>query len=289
MNTEFGGIRMKTQCSVCFRHCSPAEGETGFCRARTMKNGKMVCTNYGELTAAGLDPVEKKPLHRFYPGSMILSVGSYGCNLRCPFCQNNEISMISPREARTRFVPPEELAGLALKLRDQNNIGVAFTYNEALIGFEYVRDTARLVHENGMKNVVVTNGTASLEVLEELKPHIDAMNIDLKSFNAGYYRDVLGGDLAAVKSFIAEAVRFCHVEITTLIVPGENDSEEEMRAITSWIASLKNGKGSDIPLHITRFFPNYRMTDRPATEIGKIRRLVGIAREKLDYVFPGNC
>jgi len=280
---------MKTQCSVCFRRCSPAEGETGFCRARTMKNGKMVCTNYGKLTAVALDPIEKKPLRRFCPGSMILSVGSYGCNLHCPFCQNNEISMIRPQEARTRFVSPEELAGLALELRDRHNIGIAFTYNEALIGYEYVRDTARLVHKNGMKNVIVTNGTASPEVLEELKPYIDAMNIDLKSFREDYYRDILGGDLSMTKAFITEAVRFCHVEITTLIVPGINDSEEEMRAITSWIASLKNGKGHDIPLHITRFFPRYRMTDRPATEIDKIFRLLSVAREKLDYVYPGNC
>ena len=280
---------MKNQCSVCFRHCSPVEGETGFCRARTMKDGKMICTNYGKLTAVALDPIGKKPLRRFYPGSMILSVGSYGCNLHCPFCQNNEISMITPQEAKTRFVTPQELAGLALELRDRNNIGIAFTYNEALIGYEYVRDTARLVHKNGMKNVIVTNGTASLEVLEELKPYIDAMNIDLKSFRSDYYRDVLGGDLAMTKAFIAEAARFCHIEITTLIVPGENDTEEEIRAITSWIASLKNGKGHDIPLHITRFFPRYQMTDRPATEISKIYRLLSIAREKLDYVFPGNC
>ncbi len=188
-------------CEVCFRHCRIPEGETGFCGGRICRNGRITAGNYGKLSALALDPIEKKPLNRFFPGSMILSVGSYGCNLRCPFCQNHEISWSeeSRREAeRAERITPEELAEAAESCRDRGNIGVAYTYNEPLIGYEFVRDTARLVQEKGMKNVLVTNGTASLPVLEEILPFIDAMNIDLKGFTDRYYRDVLAGSRFAM-------------------------------------------------------------------------------------------
>ncbi|MBO5993982.1 MAG: radical SAM protein, partial [Firmicutes bacterium] len=182
---------------------------------------------------------------------------------------------------------------LAYKYRNQGNIGVAFTYNEPLVGYEYVRDTARLIHEKGMKNVLVTNGTASLEILEELKPYVDAMNIDLKGFTDRYYSEVLGGSRQMTMAFIEETVKFCHVELTTLIVPGENDSEEEIREMTEWIAGLKDAEGktigSEIPLHISRFFPRFNMTDREATDVGLIYRLAEVARERLKYVYTGNC
>ena len=175
----------------------------------------------------------------------------------------------------------------------EGNIGVAFTYNEPLIGYEYVRDTAKLVHEAGLVNVMVTNGTAELSILEELAPYVDAMNIDLKGFTESWYRDILGGDLDMVKDFIREAVKICHVELTTLIIPGENDSEDEMREMTSWIAGLRGGNGDimgkEIPLHISRFFPRFHMTDRGATDVRLIYRLADIAREKLRYVYTGNC
>ena len=277
-------------CKVCFRHCNIPEGGLGFCGARTCTDGEVTAANYGRVTSLALDPIEKKPLARFMPGSMILSAGSYGCNLRCPFCQNYQISWSEEAYRfadRAEYIPPDELARIALACRDRGNIGVAFTYNEPLIGYEYIRDTAKLVHEQGMVNVIVTNGTADLQVLSELAPYIDAMNIDLKGFTDRYYNGVLGGDRAMTMAFIEEAVKHCHVELTTLIVPGENDSEDEIRRMTEWIAGLTNGE--EIPLHISRFFPRFRMTDRDATKVRLVYRLADVARERLRYVYTGNC
>lgn len=286
-------------CPVCPHHCSLKEGQYGRCRARKNEKGTIICVNYGRITALALDPVEKKPLRHFFPGSMILSAGSYGCNLSCPFCQNYQISMAGSEEKETahyvtdeaaagvpdfREITPEELAELAEDLRGRGNIGVAFTYNEPLVGYEFVRDTARLVQERGMKNVLVTNGTAELPVLEEILPYIDAMNIDLKGYTRDYYRK-LGGDLDTVKAFIKRAAKVCHVELTTLIVPGENDSMEEMERQAGWIA----GVDPDIVLHVTRFFPRYRMKDRNATDVKTIYRLRDAAGKYLKHVYTGNC
>lgn len=277
------------RCEVCFRHCELNEGETGACRARVCRDGKSVADNYGMITSLALDPIEKKPLYRFEPGSLILSVGSYGCNLKCPFCQNVEISLADGRESpEAEYVSPEELCSIAIRYRNRGNIGVAYTYNEPLVGYEYVRDTAKLVRRAGMKNVLVTNGCVMPEVLEELKLYIDAMNIDLKCFNEKYYRDVLKGDLETVKSFIIRALGFGHVELTTLIIPGENDSEEEMEALSSWVHEQELAAGKDIALHITRFFPRSRYSDRMPTEVGKIYRLAEVARRRLKYVYEGN-
>lgn len=277
---------MKTICQVCMHHCALEPGQTGLCRARKNEGGEIVCENYGRITSMALDPIEKKPLYDFQPGSMILSVGSFGCNLRCPFCQNHEISMADREAFETGQVSPQQLADTALIWRKQKkagNIGIAYTYNEPLVGWEFVRDTARLVREYGMVNVLVTNGTAAPEVLEELLPWIDAMNIDLKGFRGEYYRK-LGGDLETVKAFIAGAAESCHVELTTLVVPGENDSPEDMEAQAKWIAGLS----PSIPLHITRFFPRYHMQDREATEVELLYRLAGIAGRYLEKVYVGN-
>ena len=283
-------------CEVCFRRCKPAEGQTGACGARIVRNGKAVPLYYGRLSSLALDPIEKKPLKRFHPGSMILSAGSLGCNLNCPFCQNHEIARTESAEAlglHTEEVPPEKLVMLAEACRKRGSIGIAFTYNEPLVGYEYVRDTAKLAHQKGLLCVLVTNGTAAPWVLEEIAPYIDAMNIDLKGFTDRYYRDVLKGDLDMTRDFIREAVRRCHVELTTLIVPGENDSPEEMLAMSGWIAGLKGvyaGKDAgEIPLHISRFFPRYRMADRKPTEIRTVYDLVRTAKQNLKYVYPGNC
>ena len=282
-------------CEVCFRRCSPAEGQKGACGARICRGGSIQPAYYGQLSSLALDPIEKKPLARFHPGSMILSAGSLGCNLRCPFCQNHEIAQAEGGRfsAGTDGVSPEKLVELAEYYRKRGNIGIAFTYNEPLVNYEYVRDTARLARGCGLLCVMVTNGTASLPVLEELAPYIDAMNIDLKGFTDRYYRDVLKGDRGMVTAFIREAVRRCHVELTTLIVPGENDTREEMLELSGWIAGLQGvygGRaGRDIPLHISRFFPRHRMTDRPPTEIRKVYELVRAAETNLRYVYPGNC
>ena len=283
------------QCDVCFRHCELRDGQTGPCGARAAEGGEVRPVYYGKVSALALDPIEKKPLAMFHPGSRILSVGMLGCNLHCPFCQNHEIAQREGAEfpADTRELSPAVLAEMADNCRDLGNIGVAFTYNEPLVCWEYVRDTAKLVHEKGMLNVMVTNGCADLGILEKLSPYIDAMNIDLKGFTDRYYRDVLGGDRKMVMDFIREAVKRCHVELTTLVVPGENDSEGEMRELSGWVAGLQDvygGKpGSEIPLHISRFFPRYRMTGKKPTDVGKVYSLVKVAEESLRYVYPGNC
>ncbi len=277
---------MKTICQVCMHHCALEPGQTGLCGARKNQDGDIICANYGRITSMALDPIEKKPLKDFHPGSMILSVGSYGCNLRCPFCQNYEISMADSGAFDTEYVSPGQLADIALRWKEQKrtgNIGVAYTYNEPLVGWEYVRESARLVRESGMVNVLVTNGTASMEVLEELLPWMDAMNIDLKGFREEYYRK-LGGDLETVKSFIARAAEVCHVELTTLIVPGENDSLMDMEAQAKWIAGLQPA----IPLHITRFFPRYHMQDREATDVEQLYSLARTAGKYLEKVYVGN-
>lgn len=274
---------MKIICPVCMHHCALREGQTGICRARKMTDGRIISLNYGRITAMALDPVEKKPLNRFFPGSNILSVGSFGCNLRCPFCQNHEISMHG-EEIPAEQMSPEALVELAVSLAVKGNIGVAYTYNEPLIGYEYVRDTARLVRRAGMKNVVVTNGCIDPDILEELLPDLDALNIDLKGFTDRYYQK-LGGDLETVKRFIRRAQSSCHIELTTLIVPGENDTEDEMEHLASWVRSVN----PSIPLHVTRFFPRYRMSDFPATSVQTVYMLADTARKQLDYVYTGNC
>ena len=278
------------RCDVCFHHCDIPEGRRGFCGARTCADGKVIAENYGKNTSLALDPIEKKPLRRFHPGSRILSVGSYGCNLCCPFCQNHGVSWSAEAmdwADRAEYIAPEALAELAVQLKPRGNIGLAFTYNEPLVGWEYVRDAAALSHARELVNVLVTNGTAALPVLEALAPHIDAMNIDLKGFTERYYTRVLGGSLDMVRAFIARAAELCHVELTTLIVPGENDSEAEMRALSGWVAGLKGGR--DIPLHISRFFPRFHMLDRPATDVGRVYRLAEVAQEQLKHVYTGNC
>lgn len=284
------------KCDVCFHHCDIPEGRRGFCGARRNVGGAVVAENYGRLTALALDPVEKKPLRRFHPGGMILSAGSYGCNLRCPFCQNHGISWSEEAMGcaeKAERMTPEALVDMALRLKPRGNVGLAFTYNEPLIGWEFVRDAAALAHEAGLVNALVTNGTAELHVLEALAPHIDAMNIDLKGFTEAYYSRVLGGRLNVVKAFIARAAQVCHVELTTLIVPGENDTEDEMRALAAWVSGLKDASGgrigAEIPLHISRFFPRFHMTDRPATDVRRVYRLADVAREYLTHVYTGNC
>ncbi len=274
---------MSLKCDICFHHCELDEGRTGLCRARANRGGQIVPLNYGRLTSLALDPIEKKPLRRFHPGGLVLSLGSFGCNLRCPFCQNAEISMAGA-EFPARDYSPEALVQLALALRPRGNLGLAYTYNEPLVGYEFVRDCAAMVREAGMFNVLVTNGTIEEAPWRALLPLIDAVNIDLKGFTEAWYRR-LGGDLETVKRSIALAAEACHLEVTTLVVPGCNDGEDELRALSGWLASLS----PDIPLHISRFFPRHRMNDLPPTPVDTVYRLAAVARERLRYVYTGNC
>ena len=272
-------------CTICPRRCNLSEGQTGFCRTRKCEAGIVRPIGYGKITSMALDPIEKKPLYHFYPNSKILSVGSFGCNLRCPFCQNHQISMAGIENIPFKEISPQELASMALALKNtpQGNLGVAFTYNEPLIGFEFVYDTAKLLKENGLKVVLVTNGFVNQAPLEKLLPFVDAMNIDLKGFTQEYY-DYVGGKLDDVLQTIKTAYRVCHIELTTLVVPGKNDNEDKIEAQAEWIASLSD----QIPLHLSRYFPCYQSTI-PATPIEKVHALCQLAGKYLKHVYAGNC
>lgn len=272
-----------TECELCFHACRLEIGQDGFCRARRNVDGVITLIHYGSVTSVALDPIEKKPLLHFFPGKKILSIGGYGCNLRCPFCQNYSISMSGDKTSRTSPLSPQEVVALALQYQTKGNIGVAYTYNEPLIAFEYVLDTAKLVHEAGMKNVLVTNGTINEAPLLRLLPYIDAMNIDLKGFTPAFYAK-LQGDLETVKHTIERSAKECHVEITTLIIPGENDSDDDMRAQAKWLASIN----PEMPLHLSRFFPHYLWIDKPATPLETLVRLQKIASGYLKNVYLGN-
>lgn len=273
----------KKVCEICPRHCCLAVGEIGFCRARKNFGDRIFPLNYGELTSLALDPIEKKPLYHFFPKSFILSAGSYGCNLNCPFCQNFEISMADSNFPTKNF-SPEELANIAVELIPKKNIGIAFTYNEPFISYEFIYDTAKILKSFGLKSVLVTNGNISEGALKKILPLIDAMNIDLKGFNQKIY-DELGGDFETVKKTIEISAKSCHVEVTSLIVPQMNDSENEMLAESEWLANIS----AEIPLHVSRFFPRYKVLDRPPTDIKKIYRLAELARRFLKFVYTGNC
>lgn len=274
----------KAKCSICPHACLLDEGQVGICRARYAKDGEVVCGNYGRISSFALDPIEKKPLARFFPGTYVLSFGSYGCNLRCPFCQNASIATASADEVEWHYLTPKMLVDTALNLHDKGCIGLAFTYNEPFISYEFVRDTARLAHEKGLVNVVVSNGMINEEPLEDLLPLIDAANIDLKAWSEEAYRR-LGGNLQAVKACIEHiAQNRCHLEVTTLVVPGLSDDEEDIDEASLWLASLN----PSIPYHLTRFFPAYRMLDASPTPIAKLKRLARIAGKHLDDVILGN-
>ncbi len=271
-------------CELCPHHCRLSEGGTGFCGARGNRGGEVVCLNYGQVTSLALDPIEKKPLYHFHPGSVILSLGSYGCNLRCPFCQNYEISQAGEAQARTRSILPGELLALALQTREQyGSIGVAFTYNEPLVSYEYLRDCAQLLRTHGLAVVLVTNGQACAAPLSQLLPLVDAMNVDLKGFSQEFYT-WLQGNLVTTKQTIQMAVAAgVHVEVTTLVIPGRNDSPRAMSDEASWLASLS----PDLPLHISRYFPRYHC-DIPQTPRHTLAELQHIARRYLHYVYVGN-
>ncbi len=279
-------MAQKAQCLLCPHRCRLAEGRCGVCRARICREGKVIDLAYAQISALALDPIEKKPLRRFHPGSWILSLGSCGCNLRCPFCQNSGISMRAP-DPRDETLLPEDLVALALKLKESDprgNLGVAFTYNEMLAPhYEYVRDCAALAKERGLATVLVTNGFIEERPLLELLPLIDAANVDLKGFSEGFYK-WLGGSLKSVKRSLELMAGKIHLEVTTLVIPGKNDSAEEMDAECAFLEALS----PEIPLHLSRFFPRYKCADLPPTPPETVLSLCDIARRRLKYVFPGN-
>jgi pyruvate formate lyase activating enzyme len=269
-----------TRCGLCPQACGISEGSTGICRTRTTSGTRLELLNYGEYTSLGMDPIEKKPLYHFYPGWDILSIGGRGCNLTCDFCQNCEISQ---GDAPTRQIEPEQLAAEVENYRGRS-IGIAFTYNEPFIWFEFIRDTAPLVKKNGQKIVLVTNGFVNPEPLRELLPYIDAMNVDLKSFDDEFYRKYCGGSVAPVKDTIsAAAAAGVWIEVTLLLIPSLNDNPDMLRAQAEWIASISK----NIPFHISRYHPCHKL-DLPPTPLNTLKRAWEIASEHLNYAYLGN-
>lgn len=270
------------RCDLCPHYCSLKKGATGYCRARKNEGGQIVSLTYGKWTAISLDPIEKKPLAYFYPGTKILSLGTFGCNMACPFCQNNEISRATIDSARFIEMSPEEVVQLALQERSRGNIGIAFTYNEPLINYECVMETAQLAKEAGLITVMVSAGQINPDYLEPLLPYIDAWNIDLKSFSKFAYRE-LGGDLYTTLKTIRMAHEAAHVEITTLVVPGISDDLEKFQEQVNYLADLD----PNVPLHLTSYLPCYEYLE-PATDIGLMKQMEEMAREKLTRVKLGN-
>jgi pyruvate formate lyase activating enzyme len=268
-------------CRLCPKHCTIAEGRTGFCRTRQNTGGKLYALNYARSTGQALDPIEKKPLYHFYPGSTILSLGTWGCNFACQFCQNWHIAQAQPETAE---LEPRAAAILARQLVSRGNIGIAYTYSEPSVWYEYILDTAALVRDDGLKNVLVSNGFINPEPLAQLLPVIDAMNIDVKAFNDEFYQTVCAGRLEHVKRTVELAASRCHVEITTLLVPGLNDAVGELTGLAKWLAGIS----PDIPLHFSRYFPNYKM-DAPPTPLSTLELAYETARQFLNYVYIGNA
>jgi len=273
----------RADCKVCPRLCKIPPGKRGFCRVRENRDGVLYAVNYGQCSARALDPIEKKPLYHFHPGSLILSLGTVGCNLHCGFCQNWQIAHESPP---TVYLAPEQAVELARQQKEDGYpcVGLAYTYSEPFMWYEYVYDTAILARRAGLKNVLVTNGYINEEPLLALLPYIDAMNIDVKAFTDDFYQTNCAGRLDPVLRTVETAAKHCHVEITTLLVTGLNDSAEEVERLTDWLAALD----PEIPLHFSRYFPNYKMT-LPPTSLQSLSRARETALKKLRYVYIGNA
>ncbi|HAJ57764.1 MAG TPA: AmmeMemoRadiSam system radical SAM enzyme [Candidatus Omnitrophica bacterium] len=267
------------QCFLCPHFCRIKDGGIGFCGVRKNTGGLLYTLNYGRVAAMALDPIEKKPLYHYHPGEFILSVGTVGCNLSCLFCQNWSIA--KEVQAPTEPMTSEEIVE---KARQLNSFGIAYTYNEPFIWYEFVLETAKLARRAGLQNVLVTNGYVTLKPLKGLLPFIDAMNIDIKSIEDEFYRKTCSGTVAEVLETIKTSVKNCHVELTNLIIPTLNDSDENFTRLVDWIYE---NLGRDVPLHFSRYFPCYKMTI-PPTPIEALKRAEGIAKKKLKYVYLGN-
>ena len=265
-------------CELCPQACVIPEGGHGICLGRSNRDGVLTAENFGRTVSVAMDPIEKKPLYHVCPGRSVLSIACNGCNLRCDFCQNWSISQM---KAQTTPLPPAELVKLASESR---SFGVAYTYTEPLVWFEYLLQAGALAKEGGLKNILVTNGVLNEAPLRELLPLVDAMNIDLKSMKESFYRDYCHIDgAAAVKRTIRTAAETCFVEVTNLIIPGLNDSDEDLRELVAFVADVS----PSIPLHFSRYFPTHKM-NIPATPVSTLLRAKEIARERLQYVYLGN-
>ena len=279
----------KIRCLLCPHRCIIKEGQSSRCLSRKNIDGKLYSLNYGKVLGAALDPIEKKPLYRFYPSTYIFSVGTFGCNFDCLFCQNHSLVHSVPIEEKTEKktnnyrdeVSPEELIGAVLKTP---SMGIAFTYNEPTVWYEYIKDVLPLAKEKDLKTVLVTNGFIEEEPLHGILPMVDAMNIDLKSFSPQFYTKVCKGKIEPVINTIKKAASEIHVEVTCLVIEGYNSGDDEMEALSQMLSKIR----PDIPLHISAFYPAYKMRDKAPTRPETIRHLCKTAQRNLKYVYPGN-
>jgi len=272
------------QCTLCPHQCILKEGKAGICRVRINKGGKLITEVNGYVSSINFDPIEKKPLYHFYPGSTILSLGTYGCNLRCFFCQNCSISQTAAEPELFRsYYTPQQIVSLALK--QPGNIGIAFTYNEPIVWFEYMYDIARLAKQSGLKTVMVTNGFINKEPLSALLEYMDAFSVDLKAFSEEFYTKVTSSKLEPVKETLKQISRAGkHLEVVNLVIPELNDDESAFAAMTKWIAAEL---GRETVFHISRYFPQYKLTTQ-ATPVSSIRKLKLLAEKELTFVYAGN-
>jgi pyruvate formate lyase activating enzyme len=277
------------QCELCPHECTIGPGSTGICGVRENQGGTLVTLNYCCVSSSGVDPIEKKPLYHFFPGSAIVSFGTFGCSFSCRCCQNFRIAKEFPRHALSRHrVTPEEMIDTFERQASGSELkkccGVAYTYSEPVVWAETVLDVAPRIRALGYKNVLVTNGYIRPAALADLLEHVDALNIDLKAFDDEFYRTYCGGTLAPVLDAIAQAAERAHVELTTLIIPTLNDSDEKIVQLRDWVADTL---GEDTPLHVSRYFPVYKLSV-PPTSVETLQRVRELLRERLRYVYIGN-
>ena len=268
----------KVQCRLCPHRCAIADGKTGICRVRTHRGGVLYSDIYAQVTSVAMDPIEKKPLYHFHPGTQILSLGTRGCNFACSFCQNWQISQ---GDASTSALPSADAVKLAGR---EGSVGIAYTYNEPMIWFEYVLDTAKLAREAGLANVLVSNGYIEAEPLAELLPYVDAINMDLKSIRPDFYQRLCRGKLEPVLRNAKAAVEQTHLEVTTLVIPGENDTDDEFTDLSAWIA---DNLGAQVPVHLLAYFPRYKL-QAPPTGADTLERAHAIFSTRLHHVYLGN-
>ncbi len=274
----------RVECTLCPHHCRIAEGKTGICRSRRNEGGVLVSEVYGKPCSLAIDPIEKKPLYHFHPGTTCLSLACTGCNFRCLNCQNHDISQVSPEEVNHYELLPEDVVALCLKHQCP---GIAYTYTEPLTYLEYIIDCARMAHEAGLWNILVTAGYVCQELLADLLPYLDAANVDLKSFSDDIYMKVSGGHLQPVlDTILAMKQAGVWVEITNLVIPGINDDMQMIRRMCRWFA---DNDLAVAPLHFSRFFPRYKMQDTPPTPITTLKAAKRVAEEEgIRYVYLGN-
>jgi len=267
------------QCHLCPHQCRIADGRTGLCGVRENRDGTLYSTIYGQVTSIAMDPIEKKPLYHFHPGTNILSLGTRGCNFACQFCQNWTISQATPD---TRPLAPEAAVQAA---QQESSIGIAYTYNEPSIWFEFLLATARLARDAGLANVLVTNGFINPEPFAELLPYVDGINMDLKSIRPEFYTRLCRGTLDPVLASARTAARNTHLEVTNLIIPGHNDSDEEFEELAAWIEAEL---GPQTPAHLSAYFPRYKL-QAPPTPVETLERALAIFSRRLHHVYLGNC